>query len=83
MVTTTKIGGTSGKEPACQRKKCKRCGFSPWAGKIPWKRERQPTPVFLPEAFHGQEEPGGLQSMGSQRAGHDQVHVSFVIAASV
>ena len=22
-------------------------GFSPWVGKIPWKREWQPTPVFL------------------------------------
>ena len=21
---------------------------SPWVGKIPWRRERQPTPVFLP-----------------------------------
>ena len=28
------------------------------------------TPVFLPGEFHGQE-PGGLQSMGSERAGHD------------
>ena len=24
------------------------------------------SPVFLPGEFHGQEEPGGLQSMGSQ-----------------
>ena len=30
----------------------------------------QPTPVFLLEEFHGQE-PGGLQSMGLQRVGHD------------
>ena len=22
-------------------------GFSPWVGKIPWRRERLPTPVFL------------------------------------
>ena len=22
--------------------------FDPWAGKIPWRREGQPTPVFLP-----------------------------------
>uniref|UniRef100_A0AC11DJ99 Tescalcin n=1 Tax=Ovis aries TaxID=9940 RepID=A0AC11DJ99_SHEEP len=26
----------------------------PWAGKIPWKREWQPTPVFLPGEPHGQ-----------------------------
>ncbi|XP_042104873.1 C-type lectin domain family 5 member A isoform X3 [Ovis aries] len=25
----------------------KSCGFSPWIGKIPWRRKWQPTPVFL------------------------------------
>ena len=34
-----------------------------------WRRKWQPTPVFLP----GQEDLGGLQSMGSQRVGHDWV----------
>ena len=33
---------------------CRRPGFDPWVGKIPWKREWQPTPVFLPGEFHGQ-----------------------------
>jgi len=28
--------------------------FDPWVGKIPWRREWQHTPVFLPEKFHGQ-----------------------------
>ena len=27
-------GGTSGKEPACQRRRHKRCGFNPWVRKI-------------------------------------------------
>ena len=26
---------------------CKRSEFDPWVGKITWRRERQPTPVFL------------------------------------
>ena len=26
---------------------CRRPGFNPWVGKIPWKREWQPAPVFL------------------------------------
>jgi len=26
----------------------RRPGFSPWVGKIPWRRPWQPTPVFLP-----------------------------------
>ena len=29
-------------------------GFSSWVGKIPWRREQLPTPVFLPGEFHGQ-----------------------------
>ena len=28
-------GGASGKEPYCQCRRCKRCGFDPWVGKIP------------------------------------------------
>ena len=37
----------------------------------PLEKEWQPTPVFLPGRFQGQKEPGRLQSMGSQRVGHD------------
>ena len=28
--------------------------FNPWVGKIPWRRARQLTPVFLPGEFNGQ-----------------------------
>ena len=45
-------------------------GFNPRVGKIPWRRARQPTPVFLPGESPWTEEPGGLQSMGSQRVEH-------------
>ena len=41
-------GGTSGMEPACQCRTCKRHGFDPCIGKIPRRRAWQPTPVFLP-----------------------------------
>ena len=44
----------SGKESICQCKRCKRCRFSPWVGKIPWSRNWQSPPVFLPGNFHGQ-----------------------------
>ena len=27
--------------------------FDPWVGKVPWRREWKPTPVFLPGEFHG------------------------------
>jgi len=43
-----------GKESACQFRRCKRQGFNPWTGKIPWSRKLQPSPVFLPGKFHGQ-----------------------------
>ena len=33
---------------------CSSPGFCPWIGKIPWRREWLPTPVFLPGEFHGQ-----------------------------
>ena len=46
--------GASGKEPACQFRRHKRCGFDPWIGKIPWRRAWQPTPVFLPGEPHKQ-----------------------------
>ena len=40
-----------GRESACQ---CRRCGFDPRDGKIPWRREWLPTLVFLPGKSHGQ-----------------------------
>ena len=42
---------------------CRRTGFDPWVGKIPWRRTWQPTPVFL--LWVGK--PGGPQTMGLQR----------------
>ena len=47
-------GGASGKESACQCRRCKRCMFDPWVRMIPWSRKWQPTPAFLPGKFHGQ-----------------------------
>ena len=38
---------------------CRRPGFDPWVGKIPWRRAWQPTPVFLPRKSHGQRSPVG------------------------
>ena len=45
-------------------------GSIPELGRFPWRREWLPTPVFLPGKSQGRE-PGGLQSMGSQRVRHD------------
>ena len=42
---------SAGKEPT---RKCRRPGFTPWVGKICWRREWLPSPVFWPGEFHGQ-----------------------------
>ena len=44
---------------------CWRLEFDPWVGKIPWRRERLPTPVFLPGESHRQ------RSMVGYRVRHD------------
>ena len=41
-----------------------RPGFDPWIRKIPWRREWQPTPVFLPGEFHGQRGLAGCSPWG-------------------
>jgi len=40
----------SGKIFVCH---CKRCRFDHWVRKIPWRREWQPTPVFLLGEYNG------------------------------
>ena len=35
-----------------------------WVGKIPWRREWHPTPVFLPEEFHEQRSLVGYSPWG-------------------
>ena len=60
-------GGTSGKELACNRGQ-KRHGFAPWVGKISWRREWQPTPVFFPGEFHGQRSLVGYSPWGHKES---------------
>ena len=40
-----------------------RPGFDPWVGKIPWRRERLPTPVFWPGEYHGLYSPCGCKEL--------------------
>jgi len=46
-------------------------GLDPWVRKIVWRREWQPTPVFLPGESPWTQVPGRLQSIGLQRVGHN------------
>ena len=48
---------------------CLQCGspgFDPWVRKIPWRREWQPTPVFLPGESQGQRSLGGYSPWGGK-----------------
>ena len=61
-------GGASGKEPACQCRRHKRCGFDPWVRKIPWRKEWQLIPVYLPGEFHGQRSLAGFSPWGCKES---------------
>ena len=69
----------SGKEFACQSRSHRRHGFSPWAGKIPWRRKWQPTPVFLPGQSHEQRSLSGYSPWGSKELDMtEQLSIYFI-----
>ena len=55
--------GSYSKESACNAGDP---GYIPWVGEIPWRRERQPTSVFLPAESHGQRSLAGSSPWGGQ-----------------
>ena len=55
----------SGKELACQCRRCKSRRFHPWVRKI------LPGSSILAWRIPWTEEPGQIQSIGSERVGHD------------
>ena len=58
----------SGKESACQCRRCKRHGFDPWVRKIPWSRKWQSTLIFLPGKFHEQRSLEGYTPWGCKES---------------
>ena len=66
-------GGSGGSppqrpQPACQRRRRKTRGSDPWVNKIPWRRARQPTAVFLPGESYGQRSLVGYSSWGHEES---------------
>ena len=61
-------GGASGKEPACQCRRYKRCWLDHWIRKIPWKRAWQPTSVFMPGESYGQKSLAGYSPWGGKES---------------
>ena len=58
----------SSKSICLQCRRHRRRGFSPWVGKIPWRRKRQLTPVFLPGESHGQRSLAGYGPWGHKES---------------
>ena len=56
------------KETCLHCRRLKRCGFSPWVGKIPWRRKWQPTPEFLPGELHGKRNLMGYSLWGRKES---------------
>ena len=48
---------------------CRRPGFNPRVGKIPWRRKWQPTPVLLPGESHGLRNLAGWSGVTESRTG--------------
>ena len=63
--------GSVSKESACNAGDTGEAGSIPGLGRSPGGGHGNPLQYSCLENPHGQEEPGGLQSMGSQRVGHD------------
>ena len=64
-------GGASGKEPTCQCRRYKKSRFDPWVRKIPLEEAMANHSSILAWRIPWTEEPGGLQSIESQRVRHD------------
>ena len=58
-------------------------GSIPGLGRFPWRRARQPTPVFLLGESHGQRSLAGLPSIRSQRVKHNWSALAHVLARYV
>ena len=60
------LDGSDGKDSTCNERDPR---FNPWVRKFPWRRNWQPTPVFLPGEFHRQRSLAGYSSWGCQELG--------------
>ena len=52
--------------------------FDPWVGKIPWRREWQPPPLFLPGEFHGQRSLAGVTKSRRPLRARTRTHIGFL-----
>ena len=77
IATLPKVGfpGVSEcKESACP---CRRPRFHSWVRTISWRRKWQPTPVFLPEEFHGQRSLAGYSPRGHKESDTEWLTLAY------
>ena len=68
---TTGLPGGAKRTRLPTRVRCKTRQFTPWVGKISWRGEWQPSPVFFAWRIPWTEEPGRLQFLGLHGVRHD------------
>ena len=80
----------SGKESTSQCRRHRTFGFALWTGKIPWRRRRQLTPVFLPGKLHGQRSLVDYSSWGHEKSdtteqlsAHTHTHIHMFLTPNV
>ena len=75
---------SDGKESACKTADLgSRPRFDPWVRKIPWGRNWQPTPIFLPEESHGQRSLAGCSPWSLKELDMtEQLTLTFLWASS-
>ena len=67
LSTVSFAGGSDGSRRYRICPRCRRHRFNPWVGKIPWRREWQPVPVFLPGKFHARRSLAGYSPWGRKK----------------
>ena len=68
LTSDSLVAHTAKNLPARQETPGSSPGFEPWVGKIPWRGEWQPTPVFMPGEVHGQRSPVGYSPWGCKES---------------
>ena len=72
------------KSPSANAEDIKRYEFNPWVRKSPWRREWQPTSVFLPEESHGLRSLAEYSPWGNKKSDIIKrlIHTHFYITES-
>ena len=73
-------GGSEGGKKKKIRLQCRRPRFDPSVGKIPWRREWVPAPVFLPGELHGQKSLVGYSPWGQEESDTTEQWEAFTFA---